>query len=65
MGSNFKSIKVYARTWEKVGYIRASFKAIGYHLNRSQCMDLGLDLMVSSVRNQLAKMKEGKDGKAK
>ena len=42
MDTNYKSIKCYSSTMNKIDWIRQLMKSLGYNLNKSQTLDLAL-----------------------
>ncbi|GAB2541039.1 hypothetical protein [Rufibacter soli] len=62
MRNEFKSIKVYDCTYRKVNYIRESLRFLGFHLSKSNVMEMGVNMLAKSCRAQLEKKKGQGDG---
>ncbi|RNI27370.1 hypothetical protein EFA69_14620 [Rufibacter immobilis] len=63
MRNEFKSIKAYKRTWCKLDYVRDFMRCMGYRLTKSECLDLGINLILKGCKSHLEKIKKEDDVK--
>ena len=64
MKNEFKSVKAFSRTWKKVNYIKEAMRFMGFHLSKSNILEMGISMLAKSCRAQLEKkIGQGDDNK--